>query len=431
MKGNPLRAVILAVGSELLLGGRVESNSLFLAEILADCGIEVRKKIAVGDHQADIRAALRASFKHADVIVVTGGLGSTLDDCTREAIAEVCHRPLMRRRRAYQILKERVHSRGRIVTPLIAQQALIPTGATILHNAVGTAPGFYFQEKGSVICVLPGVPSEAKAMMIAQMQPVLRRICKGTRRLWSHAFHTYGLSELDVQAQLGPILKRAGQEQIGLLPSPKGVTVTVSGWVLDHVKSSTKAPHPILSEWNHLIDQMRECLGSWLFAEGEQSMEEIVGECLRRRHWNLAVAESCTGGLIAHRLTEVSGSSDYVDRSVVTYSNASKEALLGVSGKLLQRHGAVSLSVAKAMATGIKNRSHVDVGLSVTGIAGPGGGTVKKPVGLVYMAIDGPLGCHAQRCQFWGTRTEIKLRSSQAALDLIRRYAVNALSARL
>ena len=428
MKGNPLGAEILVVGSELLLGGRVDSNSVFLAQGLADCGMEVRKKIVVGDHPADIGKAIRASLKEADVIVITGGLGSTLDDCTRAAIAEVCQRPLRRRRRAYQMLKDRVHRRGRILTPLIAQQALIPTGAKILPNSIGTAPGFYFQEKGSLICVLPGVPGEAKAMMNDQVKPVLHRMYQSSCRFWSHSFHTYGLPELDVQVRIAPILKSLGPELIGLLPSPKGVTLTVSCWVVDHFRSSRKVPHPFLSEWNHVLGKIRECLGAWVFAEGKQTMEEIVGDCLRQRGWNIAVAESCTGGLIAHRLTEVSGSSEYVDRSVVTYSNASKKALLGVSSTLLHRHGAVSLPVAKAMATGIKRRSHVDIGLSVTGIAGPGGGTVKKPVGLVFLAIDGPLGCYAQRCQFWGTRTEIKTRTSQAALDLIRRYAVNAFS---
>jgi nicotinamide-nucleotide amidase len=416
-------ADIIAVGSELLLGGRVDSNSVFVSNLLADCGIAVRKKIAVGDHRGDIQEALRASLRRADVIVLTGGLGSTLDDCTREAVADTFLRPLTRRRKAYADLQARYQKFGRPVTPLLAQQALIPSGATMLANTVGTAPGFLIRHGQSVIVVLPGVPREAKVMMANKVQPVLRRIFKSTGQYWFHAFNTFGLPETDVQKQLGLILKEYAQIQFGLLASSRGVTVTVSCWVSNGSRFSVKKRSPFFPVWEHLVRQVRDCLGPWLFSEGERTMEEIVGELLRGRSWTIALAESCTGGLIAHRLTDVPGSSQYLDRGVVSYSNQSKREFAGVSASMLRRHGAVSSQVARAMAKGIRKRSRVDVGVGVTGIAGPGGGTVKKPVGLVYGAIDGPRGTQCRRWQFWGNRTEIKLKTSQAMLDLIRRYA--------
>jgi nicotinamide-nucleotide amidase len=421
-----LHADIIAVGSELLLGGRVDGNSVFVSDLLAECGIAVRKKISVGDHIADIQEALRASLRRADVIVLTGGLGSTLDDCTREAIAETCRRSLTRRKKAYEVLKARYRHLGRSVTPLLAKQALIPSGARILANSVGTASGFLMHERQSVIVALPGVPREAKVMMASQVQPALRKIFKSTRRYWFHAFNTFGLPETDVQKQLGLILKAYSNIQFGLLASPRGVKVTVSCWVHGGSQASIKKQSPFLPEWDHLLNQVRDCLGPWLFSEGGRTMEEIVGELLQGRSWTIALAESCTGGLIAHRLTEVAGSSLYLDRGVVSYSNQSKREFVGVPSSVLRRKGAVSSQVAKAMAKGIRMCSRVDVGVGVTGIAGPGGGTVKKPVGLVYGAIDGPKGTQCRRWQFWGDRTEIKLKTSQAVLDLIRRYVIEA-----
>jgi competence/damage-inducible protein CinA-like protein len=425
---KPLHADIIAVGSELLLGGRVDSNSIFVAHLLAECGIEVRKKISVGDQKGDIQEALSGSLKRAHVIVLTGGLGSTLDDCTREAVAEALRCPLIKRKRAYDNLKACYRRFGRPITPVLAKQAFLPSGATMLANTVGTASGFLMRRGRSVIVVLPGVPREAKVMMISQVQPVLRKIFKSTRHYWLHTFHTFGLPETEVQKQLNPVLRNYGRINFGLLASPRGVTVTVSCWVVKGLPSTVKERSPFFPEWVHLIHQVRECLGKWLFAEGERTMEEIVGEVLRDRSWTVAVAESCTGGLVAHRLTAVPGSSFYVDRGVVSYSNEAKQELIGVPASTLRRHGAVSSQVAMAMAKGIRMRSRVNVGVGVTGIAGPGGGTLNKPVGLVYGAIDGPQGPLWHRWLFHGDRAEITLKSSQAVLDLIRRYANETVS---
>jgi len=419
---KPFRADILAIGSELLHGGRVDSNSIFIAEMLAHCGIRVGRKISLSDEQGDIQKALRASSRQADVVIVMGGLGSTVDDRTREAVATVFSRPLAIRRKAIQILSRQVQRRGRTVTPLLTKQALIPSGATVLDNLVGTAPGFYVQEGNAHIFALPGVPREARAMMELQVQPILKRKLRATVFLWSHAFNTMGLPETEIQQQISSLFHPSSAIDLSLLASTKGVKVTLSCWRPKNQQSIQPHQPTDFPEGKILIQRIQEALEPWLFSEGEETMEEVVGRLLNSRQWTLALAESCTGGLIAHRLTDVPGSSAYLDRGLVTYSNKAKQELLGVSPALLRKHGAVSGQVAEAMAKGIRVKSHVDLAVSVTGIAGPGGGSVKKPVGLVYMAIDGPQGCQSQRCQFWGDRTEIKFRSSQAALNMIRRY---------
>jgi len=417
-----LRAEILAIGSELLHGGRVDSNSLFIAEMLAQCGVSVSKKVALSDELRDIQSALRSSSKQVDVVILTGGLGSTVDDRTREAVATTFGRPLAVRRKAMQILKRQVQGRGRMVTPLLARQALMPSGAIVLDNLVGTAPGFYIQQGKTHVFVLPGVPREAREMMDLQVQSILKRKLKATAVLWSHAFNTVGLPETDIQQRVSPLFQQSSAVGLSLLASTKGVKVTLSCWRPKNPKSTRYNKPQNFPEGDFLIQQVRKTLEPWIFSEGEETMEEVVGQLLSSQNWTLALAESCTGGLIAHRLTDVPGSSTYLDRGVVTYSNHAKQELLGVSPLLLRKYGAVSAQVAEAMAKGIRVQSRVDLGVSVTGIAGPGGGSAKKPVGLVHMAIDGPRGSQSNRYQFWGDRAEIKIRSSQAALNMIRRY---------
>ncbi len=418
---KPFRADILAIGSELLHGGRVDSNSVFIANMLANCGIRVAKKLVLSDELRDIQSALRSSSKHANVVIVTGGLGSTVDDRTREAVAHTFGRPLAVRRKAMQILKRQVQGRGRTVTPLLAKQARIPSGAIVLDNCVGTAPGFYVQEKMAHVFVLPGVPREAREMMEMQVVPILKRKLQSSTYLWSHAFNTMGLPETDIQQRVASLFRKPFAVDLSLLASTKGVKLTLSCWrPLKHKTRRSAAED--FPEGDILIQDIRHMLEPWLFSEGELTMEEVVGQLLSSLHWALALAESCTGGLIAHRLTDIPGSSTFLDRGVITYSNRAKQELLGVSPTLVQKYGAVSAQVAEAMAKGIRKKSRVDLGVSVTGIAGPGGGSVKKPIGLVYMAIDGPHGNQSQRFQFFGDRSEIKFRASHAALNMIRRY---------
>jgi nicotinamide-nucleotide amidase len=305
------------------------------------------------------------------------------------------------------------------------RQAMIPSGATVLKNPVGSAPGFCLRWKKALIISLPGVPREMEAMMRQEVLPLLRAECGASGRsiqtpIIRQVFHTFGLAEADVDTKLTGLIPKGAPVDLGLLASPMGVLVSLT------TKGNQSASETHRDLLPKLADDLRSRLSDWLFAEGRDTMEEVVGRELTKRGLMLAVAESCTGGLIGHRLTQVAGSSAYMDRGAVCYSNRAKTEMLGVPPELIVRWGAVSKEVAAAMACGIRSRANVSVGLSVTGIAGPGGGTEAKPVGLVYIGLDDGTGRPtAQEFRFHGDRNVIKQRSSQAALDLLRRWLLN------
>jgi competence/damage-inducible protein CinA-like protein len=415
---HSLVAETIAVGSELLLGGRTDSNSLLITEELSRLGIEVRFKSVVGDDQADIVNVLKTAVGRAKVIVMTGGLGPTVDDCTREAIAQAAGRRLAKRKEAFDGMQARLAQWGRKPNKGQLRQALIPSGATVLPNPVGSAPGFWLSWKGATLIALPGVPSEMTAMMRESVIPLLSsQLAKsrvGLRPITRLLFHTFGLPEADVDAQLKGLISKGAPLDLGLLASPTGVLVSLTTNSRTHVKEEVLVS---------LAQNVRTRLGEWLFGEGQESMEEIVGRLLTEQKLTIALAESCTGGLIGHRLTQVPGSSGYLDRGVICYSNKAKIELLGVPQDLIEKHGAVSGEVAAAMANGVREHSGVSVGLSVTGIAGPGGATPTKPVGLVYVGLSAESGQPiTKEYRFHGDRTMIKQRASQAALDLLRRW---------
>jgi len=415
---NP-RAEIIAIGSEFLHGGRLESNSIFLAEGLAKCGIAVEWKTLVGDSEKNIALAITTAVRRANVVIVTGGLGSTVDDCTRDAVAAVTGRKLRRRLKAFTVLKTRYAAHGRPLTKVVSRQAFLPVGAEMLENPVGSAPGFLLEWKRSVIMALPGVSKEAQAIFETQVVPRLASCVSQSTRLQQKMFSTVGLTELQVDDRLHPIIRQSQSVQLSLLASVLGVTVVLRAWI---PQGSGRSTNQNFSEFESLVPLIRQTLGDSVYGEDEQTMEDVVGQQLKSALLSLALAESCTGGLIGHRLTQIAGSSAYLDRSFVCYSNQAKQDLLEVPRNLLNRHGAVSASVAQAMAIGARRKSQTDVGLSVTGIAGPGGGTASKPVGLVFIGIDGPYGTHVKRFQFYGDRQDVKMRASQAALNILRLY---------
>jgi nicotinamide-nucleotide amidase len=295
---------------------------------------------------------------------------------------------------------------------------LIPVGATVVPNPVGSAPGFWLSWRGATLISLPGVPVEMAAMMRESITPLLAYQSQSrggivepiTRRV----LHTWGLPEADVDAKLEGVVPKRVPVDLGLLASPLGVLVSLT------TKPGIKGNSQVLDA---LSASVRARLGDWIFAEGSESMEEVIGRLLVKDKHTLALAESCTGGLIGHRLTQVPGSSAYVDRGIICYSNQAKIELLGVPADLIERHGAVSAEVAAALAKGVRERSSVSIGMSVTGIAGPGGATATKPVGLVYVGLNADNGDAVTReHRFHGDRSVIKQRSSQAALDLLRRW---------
>ncbi|HEY5627165.1 MAG TPA: competence/damage-inducible protein A [Nitrospira sp.] len=416
---TPVIAETIAIGSELLLGGRSDSNSLFITEELAALGIEVRFKSIVGDDQADIITVLKTAVDRAQVVVLTGGLGPTVDDCTRDAVAKATGQRLVRRKAAFECMQARLAQWGKTPNEGQLRQALIPSGATVLANSVGSAPGFCLSWKRATIISLPGVPREMEAMMREGVLPLLAAQVDRSGRVSRQPitrllFNTCGLPEADVDEKLKGLVPKGLPIELGMLASQTGVIVSLT------VKPGTDASAPSLAL---LADGVRSRLREWLYAEGRETMEEVVGRLLTTQHRTLALAESCTGGLIGHRLTQVPGSSVYLDRGVICYSNKAKIELLGVPPALIDKHGAVSTEVAAAMAQGICERSGASVGLSVTGIAGPGGATATKPVGLVYIGLHAKDGDRITReYRFHGDRTMIKQRSSQAALDLLRRW---------
>ena len=425
---NQFAAETIAIGTELLVGGRSDSNSLFLADELGKLGIAVRFKSVVGDERQDIVTVIHTAVKRSHVIVMTGGLGPTVDDCTREAVASATGHRLGRRKEALEGMTARLAQWGRTPNRAQLRQALIPSGATVLKNPVGSAPGFCLTWKKALIICLPGVPREMEEMMRQEVVPLVRAASESSGLLSRspiirQVFHTFGLAEADVDAKLKGLIPKGASADLGMLASPMGVLVSLT------TKGSQSVPEKNRDLLQKLANGVRARLSDWLFAEGRDTMEEVVGRELTKRRLILAVAESCTGGLIGHRLTQVAGSSVYVDRGAVCYSNRAKTEMLGVPEELIARHGAVSKEVAAAMACGIRERANASVGLSVTGIAGPGGGTETKPVGLVYVGLDDGTGRPiAREFRFHGDRNVIKQRSSQAALDVLRRWLLNKTS---
>ncbi|MEY4529108.1 MAG: putative competence-damage inducible protein [Nitrospirota bacterium] len=417
-------AETIAIGSELLVGGRSDSNSLFITEALGRLGIEVRFKSIVGDDLADMVQVLKTAVSRAGVVIMTGGLGPTVDDCTREAVAKATGRRLARRKAALDGMTARLAQWGRTPNAGQLRQAMIPAGATVVANPVGSAPGFLLEWKGATVVSLPGVPREMEAMMTESVIPFLNDQFARSSRLrprpiLRQVFHTWGLPESDVDTKLKGLIPNGAPIDLGLLASPMGVLVSLT--------TKSGGTRPVSDEMlASLAQEVRTRLKDSLFAEGRETMEEVVGRLLAGRTLTVAVAESCTGGLIGHRLTQVPGSSAYVDRGAICYSNRAKSEMLGVPAELIAKHGAVSPEVAAAMARGIRERAGVSVGLSVTGIAGPGGATGTKPVGLVYVGLDGGAGrAVTKEFRFHGDRLVIKQRSSQAALDLLRRWILS------
>ena len=352
------RAELIAIGSELLLGGRADTNSLFLSETLASAGIEVRFKSVVGDDQADIVNAIHTACRRARVVVMTGGLGPTSDDRTRQAFAQAVRRPLRRNAQALDGLRRRLTEWGRKPTRELLRQSFIPSGAEVLPNPIGSAPGMYVSRKGYVLVALPGVPAEAQQMFEKEVLPRLSRqlALEPVEAAFVHrTIHTCGLPESEVEQRLKGLLPPRSKIRLGLQASPLGVTVslTVSG-----ARSSiAQQQRRTTADVSGMVHEIKSRLGDYVYGEATQTMEGVVGQQLSARSFTLAVAESCTGGLIGHRITQVPGSSSYFDRAVICYSDQAKQDLLGVPGESIRDHGAVSAEVAAAMASGIRVRS--------------------------------------------------------------------------
>lgn len=411
----PLRAAILAIGSELLTSGRIDSNSLFITSVLNDIGIEVQYKSVVGDDRAELAAHVRIALERADLLVTTGGLGPTDDDLTREAVSDVLGLPLDEHADVLARIQERFASRGLRMPDVNVRQARVPRGAVVLENGNGTAPGLWIEHAGKAIALLPGPPRE--------MKPMLERLAReriaaraGRVRLRRRVIKIAGRTESRVEELTEPRYST-------WLTRPVPVQTTIlagAGQIELHLSARGTDVEALDQALDACVGEIVDVLGGDVVSTDGRSLEEVVGGLLSSRGLRIALAESCTGGLATSRLTDVSGSSAYVEQSVVVYSNRAKTLLLGVPEALVAAHGAVSEPVAAAMASGVRERAGADVGVGITGIAGPTGGTAEKPVGTVCIAVDGPASI-VRTFRFLGDRQTVKLFAAHSAVDMVRR----------
>lgn len=406
---------IIATGTELLIGGVVETNSLFLADALLALGLEPRWKTVVGDDPGAIGRALRVAARRSAVTILLGGLGATEDDHTRKVVARVSGRPLVRRAGLLPPLLARYRARGAAPSPGVEQLVDLPRGARVIPNPVGSAPGFALALGRTRLVCLPGVPSEMEAMFTESVRPWLAARFRTARPIVLRLIRTYGLSESEVNQRLLDLFSAAPAATLGLR------VVTQTGGVDVRLRIGGLPAPPALRLADRLTDEIGRRLGAAVYTVGHDGLEAVVAGLLLARRQRLALAESCTGGLIGHRLTNVPGSSGFLD-SVVSYADAAKTRLLGVPVELLARHGAVSPETVGAMAAGARRAAGVDLGLAVSGIAGPGGGTPAKPVGLVQFGLATSAGVMTEARTFRGNREAIKWHASQFALDLLRHH---------
>jgi nicotinamide-nucleotide amidase len=417
-ESRPVRtAAIIAVGSELLTPFRSDTNSLAITGRLNEIGIEVASKQIVGDDPRDLATAVTAALERADLVVVTGGLGPTSDDVTRPTIARMLDLPLEENGEVLERIRQRFAGRGLAMPEINRGQAMVPRGATALANANGTAPGLWIKVEHRRVLLLPGPPREMQPMLDVVVREYLAP-SSGNMRLYRRVIKIAGRAESYVETLAQPVYSR------WLAADPRISTsiLAAPGQIELHLGIRSDSADRARMSLERAIGQLKAVLGLDIFTDDGQSLEEVVGGLLRARGWRIAVAESCTGGLTSSRLTDVPGSSDYVDRAAVTYSNRAKVEWLGVPEDLIRDHGAVSEEVAGAMAIGVREGAGVEVGIGISGIAGPGGGTEAKPVGTVVIAVAWDGGQRVQAFRFAGGRAQVKFQSSQAALDMVRRW---------
>ncbi|MGB9610922.1 MAG: competence/damage-inducible protein A, partial [Bryobacteraceae bacterium] len=387
-----MNAEIIAVGSELLTPERLDTNSLWLTGQLNALGIEVVSKMVVGDDRQRLAAAVHAVWERTPVLLITGGLGPTEDDVTREAVAQALGRELVFHPEILALIEERFRRAGRVMAEINRRQAFVIAGAEILPNAVGTAPGQWIREGDRAIALLPGPPGELKPMFSEQVLPRLRAMTPGLV-IRSRTYRVAGIAESDLDQRISPVYKRYANLSTTVLAAPGDIQVHLRARCVNQ-----QLAEALLEEAGRQIEAI---LGDRIYSHGEP-LEAVIGKLLSERGATLAVAESCTGGLLAERITSVPGSSNYFVGGFLVYCDRAKRDLAGVPAALLEQHGAISEPVARALAEGTRERTGATYALAVTGLAGPGGGTEATPVGTVYLALAGPEGTSARRFRFLG-----------------------------
>ncbi len=409
-----MKAYLISIGDELLIGQTINTNVSFIGNLTSDINISIIKSTVIGDDVKIILDELELASARADLIICTGGLGPTQDDVTRSAFVQYFKTELVHKSEVLEDIKGMLKRRGRELTKTHEDQAMVPKVAAVLRNENGTAPGYWIEKDNKIFIAMPGVPYEMKAMMTNHVIPkLIERNVKTKEFIKKVTLQTTGLPESALAERLGDIDELLSGAQLAFLPNQYGVRLRVTVKSDDYEKAN-----------NHLLEieqKIRNKIGRFIYGRGDENLEEVVGRLLKERVLRISVAESCTGGGLADRITNINGSSSYFERGIVTYSNAAKVELLNVDEDLMIEKGAVSQEVAMQMAEGIKATSGVDIGISLTGIMGPTGGVADKPVGTVFIGYCDDKVCTAKRFQFGEDRILNKNRATQSALEMVRR----------
>ena len=410
-----MKAWILAVGSEMLTPFRLDTNSLAITERLNTIGCDVRLKAVVGDDVSELVSLFERGVGAVDLIVCTGGLGPTEDDITRDALARALSLTLERDDRIVEKIRERFERRGMVMQAINARQAMVPHGAVVLENARGTAPGLWIEQSGTRILLLPGPPGEMLPMLEQVIAEHLRPSAGG-RGLFRRVLRITGRPESDVDAVAQPVYAKWV-----LAPIPIATTILAKmGQIELHLTADAPSADEGETALELAVGELVAVLGPSVYSTDGRGLEAVLGDLLVAKGMTIAVAESCSGGLLASRMTDVPGSSAYFERGVVCYSNRAKIEWIGVPEALITAHGAVSEPVAEAMAAGVRDLAASSVGIGITGIAGPGGGTPEKPVGTVAIAVVTPSARSVRTFQFVGPRDMVKFQSTQTAMNMLR-----------
>jgi nicotinamide-nucleotide amidase len=406
-----MKAEIIAVGSELLTPDRMDTNSLYLTEELNKLGIEVVRKTIVGDNRELLAEAFRDALNRVPLIIASGGLGPTEDDLTRETVAELLGRKLILNDAILRYIEGRFRELGREMPAVNVRQAMVPEGAEVLENPRGSAPGLWLEDAGRCIALLPGPPRELKPMYLEQVLPRLQRRSSGFR-MFHRELRVAGMGESSVEQRIKPIYTRYADVNTTILAAPGEIQIHLRLWTDD-----TAHAQKTLDE---IVQGFELALTDRIFSQDGSSLDEVVARILTMNNATISTAESCTGGLLAQRLTSIAGSSSYFLGGAVCYSNELKTAWADVPPEMIQSKGAVSGEVAIALADGIRRRTGSTLGVGITGIAGPGGGSEEKPVGTVHIALSHAGGVKERGVRFPGDREAIRWHASQLALDMVR-----------
>ncbi|MGA2954298.1 MAG: competence/damage-inducible protein A [Thermodesulfobacteriota bacterium] len=415
-----MKIEIITIGNELTSGEVVDTNAAYLAEALSEVGLEVIFVTTTGDDPWHIEDALLRSQERADAVIVSGGLGPTKDDITASSAAKALGLPLVLHKEVVESLRKRFAERGMEMPVSNEKQALFPKQAEIIPNPLGTASGFILRRIKKLFIFLPGVPRELEYLTQENVIPFLQKERKDKFIVRSSTLKVFGYTESAIADLLKDIAPQSFSAVLAYLPR----------FPENHVKITVKGNLPAEVEEN--LEKLSQIIGEKLagrvIATNEETLEEIVGRLLQSNQATLAVAESCTGGLVTHRLTQIPGSSAYLERGIVVYSNAAKVQMLQVPESLIAAHGAVSAEVAEKMAEGVRRASNTTLGLGISGIAGPGGASEEKPVGTVFIALASPKGTVSKKYQFSGDRNQVKTISAYTGIDWVRRYFLNLIS---